>query len=63
VYCDHVLLIINTIHHGGAGSTWSEKTRVTVIFDAENENSEEMQRNGWQSILNNFKLYVEKSKF
>ncbi|HMA65548.1 MAG: SRPBCC family protein [Fibrobacterota bacterium] len=40
-----------------------EKTRVTVIFDAENENSEEMQRNGWQSILNNFKLYVEKNKF
>src|SRR5512133_22995 len=38
-----------------------EKTRVTVIFDAENENSEEMQRNGWQSILNNFKLYVEKN--
>lgn len=35
------------------------KTNVTVVFDAENENSEEMQKNGWQSILDNFKSYVE----
>ncbi len=28
-------------------------------FDAEDENSAEMQREGWQSILNNFKNYVE----
>ena len=38
------------------------KTKVIVIFDAEKENSEEMQRNGWQSILNNFKSYVEREK-
>ena len=37
------------------------KTKIIVIFDAEKENSEEMQRNGWQSILNNFKSYVEKN--
>jgi uncharacterized protein YndB with AHSA1/START domain len=32
---------------------------VTVVFDAENENPLDMQRAGWQSILNNFKAYVE----
>lgn len=40
-------------------STLEDKTMVTIIFDAEKENSEEMQRNGWQSIINNFKSYVE----
>jgi len=35
------------------------KTKLTIVFEAEKENSEEMQRNGWQSILNNFKSYVE----
>jgi uncharacterized protein YndB with AHSA1/START domain len=34
-------------------------TRVIETFDMENENSEEMQRGGWQSILNNFKKHVE----
>ena len=34
-------------------------TSVTTIFDAENQNSEEMQKSGWQAILNNFKSYVE----
>lgn len=36
-------------------------TGVDVIesFDPETENSEEMQRGGWQAILNNFKKYVE----
>lgn len=38
------------------------KIRVTINFDAEKENSEEMQRNGWQSILNNFKSYVERKQ-
>ena len=28
-------------------------------FDPENENSEEMQRAGWQAILDNFKKYTE----
>lgn len=35
------------------------KTKVTTVFDAESENPVEMQRDGWQAILNNFKKYVE----
>jgi uncharacterized protein YndB with AHSA1/START domain len=34
-------------------------TVITTIFDAENENPVEMQRTGWQAILDNFKKYVE----
>lgn len=34
-------------------------TAVETIFDAEKENPEEMQREGWQAILNNFKKHVE----
>lgn len=33
--------------------------RVSVTFDAESENPIEMQRAGWQSILDNFKRYVD----
>lgn len=36
-----------------------DKTSVSVTFDAENVNPIEMQRDGWQSILNNFKKYAE----
>lgn len=32
---------------------------VRVTFDAEAENPEEQQRQGWQAILNNFKRHVE----
>lgn len=32
---------------------------IVTEFEAENQNPEEMQRDGWQSILNNFKDYVE----
>ena len=35
------------------------ETKVIVSFEAENENSIEMQRGGWQAILDNFKKYVE----
>ena len=35
------------------------QTEVKIRFDAEDENPVEMQIQGWQSILNNFKLYVE----
>jgi uncharacterized protein YndB with AHSA1/START domain len=35
------------------------QTEVTVSFDPETENSIELQRNGWQAILDNFKKYVE----
>lgn len=37
----------------------TESTTVTVSFDPENENSLELQRAGWQAILNNFKTYTE----
>ncbi len=37
-----------------------EGTLVKIVFDAENENSLELQQSGWQSILNNFKLHTEK---
>lgn len=36
-----------------------EGVQVTETFEMEKENSEELQRSGWQSILNNFKNYVE----
>lgn len=36
-----------------------DKTIVTEIFEAEQENSEELQQAGWQSILDNFKKYTE----
>lgn len=39
-------------HHG-------DKTKVTTTFDAESENPVDMQKEGWQAILNNFKTYVE----
>lgn len=35
------------------------ETQITTSFDAEKENSEELQRSGWQAILNSFKLYCE----
>jgi len=34
-------------------------TLVSIVFDAEKQNSEELQKGGWQAILNNFKKYVE----
>lgn len=38
-----------------------EGTKVTETFDPEQENSLELQRSGWQSILENFKRHVEKA--
>lgn len=32
---------------------------VSETFDAESENPEEMQREGWQAYMDNFKKYVE----
>jgi uncharacterized protein YndB with AHSA1/START domain len=34
-------------------------TKMNVTFDAETENPVEMQRGGWQAILDNFKKYAE----
>lgn len=35
-------------------------TKVTQTFEAESENPIEMQRGGWQAILDSFKRYAEK---
>lgn len=37
-------------------------TAVKIVFDAETENSVEMQKAGWQAILDNFKKYAETQK-
>lgn len=37
----------------------SNQTEVAVTFDPETEHPIEVQKNGWQAILNNFKQYVE----
>ncbi|MCF0063278.1 SRPBCC family protein [Dyadobacter chenwenxiniae] len=36
-----------------------DSTTVTEIFDAEQTNPAEMQKSGWQAILDNFKKHVE----
>jgi uncharacterized protein YndB with AHSA1/START domain len=40
-------------------SVQGDFVKVVETFEAENENPVEMQRGGWQSILNNFKKYTE----
>ena len=39
-----------------------DRTKVTTIFEAETSNPVDMQKTGWQSILNNFKSYAEQQK-
>lgn len=34
-------------------------TKVTETFDPETENTPELQRSGWQAIMDNFKNYTE----
>lgn len=34
-------------------------TRVTTVFDAESVHPADLQRDGWQAILDNFRRYVE----
>ena len=34
-------------------------TEVTITFEAENQNPVELQREGWQAILSNYKRYTE----
>ena len=43
------------VRFSGKGNT----TKVVVNFEAEETNSVEMQRGGWQAILDNFKKYTE----
>ena len=42
-----------------ATSDESTGTLVSITFDPETENAIELQREGWQAILNNFKSYTE----
>ena len=42
-------------------SSSGNTTKVTETFEAETENPIEMQRGGWQAILDNFKKHVERS--
>lgn len=55
--------IVYTIADGRKVTTTFEMldglTKVTTSFEAESENSIEMQRDGWQAILDNFKKYVD----
>ncbi len=37
----------------------NNKVTISETFDAEGTNSDEQQREGWQAILENFKMYVE----
>ena len=46
----HVIILFEDVPEG---------VRVTETFDPENENPEDMQRDGWQAILDNLKKYVE----
>ena len=36
-----------------------DTTKVVEVFEPESSNPVEMQRDGWQAILNNFKAYAE----
>lgn len=38
-----------------------KSVKIVETFEAETENPLELQRQGWQTILNNFKAYVEKT--
>ncbi|HRV86328.1 MAG TPA: SRPBCC family protein [Saprospiraceae bacterium] len=39
-----------------------DHTDISVLFEAEDTNPVEMQRGGWQMILNNYKKYTESCK-
>lgn len=42
-------------------TTEGNETKVVETFDPENANPIEMQKGGWQAILNNFKKYTEEN--
>jgi len=60
---DHHERIEYTIDDGRKVSTvfesMGDKTKATTSFEPEHQNSEEMQRSGWQAILDNLKKHVE----
>jgi uncharacterized protein YndB with AHSA1/START domain len=40
-------------------TTQGDQTHISETFEIENQNPEEMQRGGWQAILDNFAKYTE----
>jgi len=40
-------------------SSEGNETRIVETFEAESENPIELQRGGWQAIIDNFKKYTE----
>ena len=42
-------------------SPTGNQTKVSETFDAETQNPVEMQKGGWQAILNSFKKYTEEN--
>ncbi len=58
--------IESTLYDGRTVSVDFEKVdgdsvKIVQEFEMENENGEELQRSGWQAILDNFKKHVENS--
>lgn len=55
--------ITYSMSDGRTVSTWFSEhkgtTTIKTTFDAETENDPELQKQGWQAILNNFMNYVE----
>lgn len=62
---DENQLIEYTIEDGRTVSiTFTEKgnqTHIRETFEMENQNPEEMQRGGWQAIIDSFKKYTEEN--
>lgn len=60
---DHLALISYTMGDGRKAevsfSAEGNQTKITETFEAESENPIEMQKAGWQAILDNFKKYAE----
>lgn len=44
-------------------SGWGNEIKVTETVEAESENSLDLQKTGWQAILDNFKKYTESLTF
>lgn len=45
--------VVNTFTSKG------DQTHIESVFEAESQNPEEMQQQGWQAIMNSFKKYAE----